>query len=232
MAFLRLGIVDAARRELRSAATGRSSAVRSEFVRIAAAYDLYPEGVHWAARALEASPGRAPGVEPLRRLVYPAAYAGQVVPEAARYGLDPATVWALMRQESLYDARAVSRAGARGLMQIMPATLARMTAEEEAPSLSADVLFHPAANIAFGTQFLAERLAEFGNCLFPTLASYNAGEGKAREWLERAGGDSEEVYLECIGYAETSDYVRRIVWLRWMYHALYEGEPQRSASRE
>jgi soluble lytic murein transglycosylase len=117
-------------------------------------------------------------------------------------------------------------------MQIMPATLSRMTTEAETAPLSADVLFRPASNIAFGTKFLSERLAEFGNCLFPTLASYNAGEAKAREWLERAGGDSEEVYLECIGYAETSDYVGRIIWLRWMYHDLYGEERHRSASRE
>jgi soluble lytic murein transglycosylase len=227
LAYLKLGIQDAARIQLRTVASnaGRSPDVMQALARAAAGYGLYPEGVLWANRALEGTALHDPDTAGLRRLAYPAAHAGRVVPESRRQELDPALVWALMRQESLYDPRAISRAGAMGLMQLMPATLARMTHEMNGPPLPTEALLVPDVNIAYGTRFLAERLAEFENHLFPTLASYNAGEGKAREWLDRSGGKGDEVFLECIGYAETHGYVRRILWLRWMYHALYGATP-------
>jgi len=221
----RMGQIEAARREWsRAADLGRRlPSLNQALALTAAAFNVYPEGVQWARRAEILLPTGHPLVPGFERLTYPPAYYGDVRREAVRRGLDPFAVWALMRQESYYDATAVSRAGALGLMQIMPGTLGRMTAETGLPPVPQDALFVPRVNITFGTQFLADRLDEFDHKLLPTLASYNAGESKCREWMDRAGGDASEVFIECIGYPETYDYVRRILWLKWVYQDYYGG---------
>ena len=224
--LIQLGDVDAGREEWERAYVyaGRHVTTVEGLAVWAAAYNMYPQGVRWAKRAADLLPNDHPHVIGLERLSYPAAYYGDVVAESRRHGVHPFSVWALMRQESLYDPVAVSRVGALGLMQIMPYTLTRITNEAGMPPMSADVLFRPQTNIALGTRFFSERLEEFDHRMLPTLAGYNAGEEKAQEWLERADGDDQEVFIECIGYPETYDYVRRILWLNWVYEAYYGGE--------
>ncbi|HET9234913.1 MAG TPA: transglycosylase SLT domain-containing protein, partial [Candidatus Eisenbacteria bacterium] len=220
---LDLGLKSAVRRDWRRAVATHKPGARDLqlFALTASAYDLYPEATQWAKQAMTGPWLSDPERIALRRVTYPAAHGGLVLIEASRNGLDPAWVWALMRQESFYDPEAVSHKGAMGLMQIMPATLTRLTTENDMGSLPPEVLFRPNTNIAFGTRFFADRLSEFGGHLFPTLAGYNAGEAKSREWIERSKGDTQEIFLECIGYPETYDYVRRIVWNTWLYHHLY-----------
>lgn len=218
-----LGEVDAARREwTRASELGRSypSLIQS-LALAAAAYNVYPEGVRWAIRSRQLLPETHPDQEGYRRLAYPAAYYSHVTREAKRNLLSPWPLWALMRQESLYDRLAVSRAGALGLMQIMPSTLQQMRTEAGLPGLPAESLFSPRVNVTYGTRYFADRLLEFDYQLLPTLASYNAGERKSWEWLERADNNAEEVFIECIGYPETYDYVRRILWLNWLYEEYY-----------
>ncbi len=222
----RLGILDAARREWQRAADlARDLPFVFETLAFAAAvHHVYPEGVRWANRAQSLLPYGFPTRTGYDRLGAPAAYYGAVSRAAAAAGVEPDLLWAIMRQESLYDPLAVSRADARGLMQILPATLARIDRGEvrSEPRPVAE-LFRPEVNIPLGVRFFADRRREFGGNVLPALASYNAGEGKAREWIARADGDVEEVFVECIGYPETYDYVRRIVWLAWVYRAYYAG---------
>jgi len=221
----RLGVADAARREWGRAARlgdGLYPILRSLCVS-AAVYDLYPEGVYWANRTADLLAEGHPAAPGFQRFSLPAAYYGSVEQAAAREGVSPFLVWGLIRQESFYDPLAVSRAGALGLMQLLPATLERMVGEGSTDPLPEESLLLPDVNIELGTRFLADRLAEFGHGLLPTLASYNAGEGKSREWLELAGGDEEEIFVECIGYPETSGYVRRIPRNIWIYRSCYAG---------
>lgn len=222
-----LGDVDGGRKEWERAYAyaGRNVAAVEGLAVTAASYHMYPQGVRWARRAADLLPLGHPDVVGFERLSYPVAYYGDVVRESERHGVHPFSVWALMRQESLYDPVAVSRVGALGLMQIMPATLTRITNEAGIPPMSKEGLFRPETNIALGTRFFAERLEEFEGRMLPTLAGYNAGEGKAREWLDRADGDDQEIFIECIGFPETYDYVRRILWLNWVYEDYYGEEP-------
>jgi soluble lytic murein transglycosylase-like protein len=226
LALVELGDPDAARMEWEWAyeLARRNALVVQGLALTAAAYNIYPQGVQWARMAGRLLPSTHRFQTGFERLTYPAAYYGDVVREAHRHGVDPVNVWALMRQESFYDPVAVSRAGALGLMQIMPYTSSRITSEAGLPPVSVDALFMPRVNIALGTRFFSDRLEEFHRRLIPTLASYNAGEEKSREWLELAGGDHEEVFIECIGYPETYDYVRRILWLNWVYGDYYGRE--------
>jgi len=223
LALARLGQLHAARAEWKRAAAlaGKTPGVSRALALAAATYDVYPEGVAWARRALLEFPSADPRRSCYERLSYPAAFYGDVSRRAVENDLDPAILWGIMRQESLYDPLAVSRADARGLLQILPATLERILRERGEPPAPVSSLFRPTVNIELGARFFADRYREFDHRLLPALASYNAGEGKARQWLELAGGDPGEVFLECIGYPETYGYVRRIVWLSWIYRHSY-----------
>jgi soluble lytic murein transglycosylase len=132
----------------------------------------------------------APGRKPL----FGTAYDELIEREAKRSNLDAAFVSALIRAESNYEPRAVSRKGARGLMQLMPATARR---------LSVNKPFDPASNVRGGVQYLRELVDRFGPHPDLVLAAYNAGEGA----VESYGGVPP--------YRETIAYVNRILgWWR------------------
>ncbi len=223
LALARLGVMDEARREWKRVAVfGAETPAAIQALALAATvHHIYPEAVYWAGRSgmgLPVTFGMRTGYD---RLTFPAAYYGEVRRAGVAVGVEPEILWAVMRQESLYDPLAVSRAGAIGLLQIMPRTLGRITREAGIDPLPVAALYRSDVNVDLGARFFADRLSEFGGDLLPALASYNAGEAKAREWMERADGDSEEVFVECIGYPETYSYVRRIVWLAWVYRNYY-----------
>ncbi|HYG10036.1 MAG TPA: lytic transglycosylase domain-containing protein [Pyrinomonadaceae bacterium] len=108
----------------------------------------------------------------------------------ARYGVDPYLIFCVMEQESHFNAGAVSPVGARGLMQLMPATAARFGVRR---------IHDPAQNIAGGTRFLKQLLGRFNGRVELVLASYNAGEGAVIKYGHRVPP-----------YRETRNYVRRI----------------------
>ncbi|MDE2562739.1 MAG: transglycosylase SLT domain-containing protein [Sphingomonadales bacterium] len=108
-------------------------------------------------------------------------YAAHVTEAARRFGLPEGWIWAVMRAESRGDPRALSPVGAMGLMQIMPATWATLTARYALGSDPYDVR----ANIHAGAAYLREMLDRYGD-LAAALAAYNAGPGRVDEW--RSGG--------------------------------------------
>jgi soluble lytic murein transglycosylase len=147
-------------------------------------------------------------------MFYPFGWRDEVQDAARRTGLDPYLVAAVVREESSYYPRAVSRAGARGLMQLMPAT-ARLLAPE-------GDLDDPAFNIDLGTRFLAGLMREFGDVRL-ALAAYNAGPKRVRQWWTARRGDDIEAFVEQIPYDETRLYVKKIV-LAWdEYRRIYGG---------
>ncbi len=127
-----------------------------------------------------------------RKPLFGTAYDALIEREAKKSNIDASFVSALIRAESNYEPRAVSRKGARGLMQLMPATAKR---------LSVGRPFDPAANVRGGVQYLRQLVDRFGPRPDLVLAAYNAGEGA----VESYGGVPP--------YRETVDYVNRI--LRW-----------------
>ena len=131
---------------------------------------------------------------------------------------DRALVFAVMRQESAFRPAAISHAGARGLMQIMPAT-ARFTARlGRVPFEGVWRLFDPQFNILLGDSFLAYLLARptiNGNLLF-AVAAYNAGEGNLARWSVRS---DPLLFTEAIYFRETRIYVERVMYNLWAYRA-------------
>ncbi|MHC1790721.1 lytic transglycosylase domain-containing protein [Solidesulfovibrio sp.] len=156
---------------------------------------------------------------PLREALYPRAYAGEVTAALAGSGIDPDIVYSLIRQESFFDPKAVSGAGAVGLMQLMPET-AKAVGKKIGIRPGRDDLFNPVVNIRLGVAFFRERLAREGS-LAAALASYNAGENRVAVWNAGFGSLGEELFIELIPYTETRDYVRRITANAMLYARLY-----------
>lgn len=131
-------------------------------------------------------------------------------------GLEKALVLSIIRQESNFNPNAVSRVGARGLMQLMPAT-----AKSEARQLSLDfsearLNLDPAFNVALGSHYLQSLIQDFGGSYVLAIAAYNAGPSRSRQWVARYGdprsaGVDPVDWVEMIPFSETRNYVQRVL---------------------
>ncbi|HVW68940.1 MAG TPA: transglycosylase SLT domain-containing protein [Steroidobacteraceae bacterium] len=149
-------------------------------------------------------------------LLYPRPYDAQVNAAARLTQLPPEIVYGVVRQESLYRIDAVSSAGARGLMQLQPAT-ARSTARYyKRPAPAITDLFDPYINTALGAGRLRMLLDEFDDQIPVALAGYNAGPNAVSRWLPQEPLDS-DIWIENIPYNETRGYVQRILWHSLMF---------------
>jgi soluble lytic murein transglycosylase len=156
------------------------------------------------------------------QMLYPLGWREQLMEAAARQQLDPFLVAALVREESSYYPRAVSRAGARGLMQLMPATAKVVASSGTVAYGGSEELDEPAVNLQLGTKFLADLMREFGDPRL-ALAAYNAGPRRAKEWWAKRRSDDVEVWVEQIPFDETRQYVKRVM-LSWdEYRRIYGG---------
>jgi soluble lytic murein transglycosylase len=114
----------------------------------------------------------------------------------------------VLRTESLYDHKAVSPAGALGLLQLMLPTARAVAQRAGLPVPARDDLFRPEVNIALGARYLRELQANFRGHFVLTLAAYNAGPNRVPEWLPPRALDA-EIWIENIPYNETRAYVQR-----------------------
>lgn len=154
------------------------------------------------------------------------------IPSKARIGdTGKALAYAIARQESAFNAAAVSPANARGLLQLLPGT-AKMMARKTGQRYSYKRLTTDAAyNATLGAAYLSEQLDNFGNSYILTFAGYNAGPGRVKEWLERFGDPRgkpiEEVvdWIERIPFTETRNYVQRVMENYQIYKTRLTGEP-------
>ena len=162
-------------------------------------------------------------------LLYPLPYAEEVADAARASRLPETLVYAVMRQESLFQRYAVSPAGAIGLMQLMPATARRTAAALDRPRPDVDSLQEPAVNLALGAGHLAELVDRFDGQVLLALAAYNAGAAAARRWLPDAPIDA-DAWVENIPYNETRGYVQRVMWHSVVFEWLRDGEPENARS--
>lgn len=165
--------------------------------------------------------GQGQGGAQFLRLLYPLINREVLERESAALGLDPMLVAGLIRQESLYDPRARSRADARGLMQVLPSVGAAAARSEGYPEWDAVLLYQPDVNMHIGLNHLAERWAKCGGSVEAALAAYNAGSDPVNRWLRRPGTADPEIFIERIPYVETRDYVRRVLYNQARYTSLH-----------
>jgi soluble lytic murein transglycosylase len=168
------------------------------------------------------------------RLLYPVAYVDDVFRWSDEYGVDPFFVYAVMREESWFDAEAVSPVGARGLLQIMPTTGADLAHQAGVSEFRRSDLFDPPVNIRLGIFYLARLLERLDGEPVLALAAYNAGEKNAARWKYEENGTLDvDRTVAGITYRETYDYVQRVSVTREIYRALYEDEwPKLRALRD
>lgn len=156
----------------------------------------------------------------LYRAAYPMVDGDALAEESRRNGLDPALVAGLIRQESSFNPRAVSVAGARGLMQLMPVVGAAIAKGRGYPLWNPALLFDPDVSLELGTAHLASSMKP-GTATARALATYNAGGSRVARWSQRPGTDDPELFAEWIPFTETRDYVRIVQRNADVYRALY-----------
>ena len=209
-----------------------SQAERSAGAALAAAHafrqrDLAPRAIRLGNKALS---GGAARDARLYEVLYPLAFKGALTREAERHRLDPALVAALIRQESSFEPRATSRAGARGLMQIMPAVGRQLASAEDYHMWDVELLYQPDVSLELGTTHLAGLMSGYAHVAH-ALAAYNAGSSRAKRWLEKPGTDDPEVFVERIPFRETRDYVRIVLRNRELYHRMYGSQVRQADGR-
>lgn len=155
------------------------------------------------------------------RLIFPQPYWGDLVADSEKNGLDPYLVASLIRQESEFNAGAVSPAHAEGLMQLLPSVGKENAKKEGMKGFSANELLNPSINLQLGTRNLRNVLDRFGGQPEYALAAYNAGDVPVRQWM--ASGDYKDIaeFVESIPYTETREYVQAIMRNRELYKTLY-----------
>jgi soluble lytic murein transglycosylase len=155
------------------------------------------------------------------RFVYPIVEGELIATEAAKRGVDPALVAAVIRQESGFNPRATSPVGARGMMQMMPRVARALARSEKITPWDPALLYRPEINVRLGVAHLKAFVAHYDHPA-RALAAYNAGGSRVARWSKRAGAKDPELFIERIRFEETRDYVRIVLRNRDMYRALYE----------
>jgi soluble lytic murein transglycosylase len=158
------------------------------------------------------------------RILFPIEFKDALVAKAAAEALDPALVAALILQESTFDPTALSRAGARGLMQVIPATGRKLARDMRVPYRHAS-LHDPKTSLDFGTLYLRQMADRFDNRAERVLAAYNAGPHRVDAWTALRPGQSAEEFVESIPFSETRAYVMIILAGREQYRRLYGLSP-------
>jgi soluble lytic murein transglycosylase len=159
------------------------------------------------------------------RLAFPLPYKHAVESYSRANGLDPYLVAALIRQESEFDPKAVSRARAYGLTQVLPATGRLLSRRVGLRKFSPNLLFQPEVNIQLGTFHMKSLVTDLDGRVEAALAAYNAGKNRAIAWLTWGDFQEPAEFIEAIPFSETRNYVQIVMRNADIYRRLY-GAPR------
>lgn len=158
-------------------------------------------------------------------------YPTAVLPAFTQVGkpVERALVYGLSRQESEFNPSAVSHAGARGLMQLMPRTARAVARQIGVPYRRASLTDDPGYNATLGSAHLSDLLGDFAGSYIMTIAAYNAGAHRVSQWVERYGDPRDPAvdpidWMENIPFTETRNYVQRVVENVQVYRARLNGQ--------
>ncbi|MBI3666201.1 MAG: transglycosylase SLT domain-containing protein [Acidobacteria bacterium] len=222
-----LGLADLAQSELRFRAESNGLAYHAglELAQQAAERGSYHQAIRFLKRytpgylsfPLDSMPRR------YWELLFPLPWREALENYSRQQELDPYLVAALIRQESEFNPGAVSRARARGLMQILPSTGRRLGRNLGIHRLSANALFIPDTSLKLGTLHLRRVLDQYQGRLELALAGYNAGEHRADKWLSLVSFSDPAEWVENIPFTETRTYVEAVLRNAELYRKLYGG---------
>lgn len=158
------------------------------------------------------------------RLVYPIDYYDEIQKYSKATGNNPTLMLALVREESYFNPNAQSFVGARGLMQLMPATAKEISAKYGYGMQSADDLYNPELNIKIGNSYYAQLRSMLNNLDISAIAAYNGGIGSIGNWYKNLNYADTDEFVEQIPYSETKNYVKKVFRSYWNYLRIYIDE--------
>ncbi len=154
-------------------------------------------------------------------LAYPQGYWDSIVSYSRKYGQDPYFIAAVIREESQFQAEALSPAGARGVMQVMPATGEWIAQNIRLPGFDRSKLFEYDTAINLGTWYIAHLMKRFKGDPLLVAAAYNAGPDAVAGWVGRNGPAERDEFVESIPFSETRGYVKKVLRNYAEYRRIY-----------
>jgi soluble lytic murein transglycosylase len=158
---------------------------------------------------------------PYWEALFPKAYWTDLRKYSVINGLDPYLVASLIRQESEFNALALSRANAVGLMQLLPKTGKSVAKQVKLKGYNAPQLYTPAVNLELGTRYFKDMVDKYNGQFEYALAAYNAGTDRVGDWLEQGHYRDPQEFVESIPFTETREYVQAILRNANVYRQLY-----------
>jgi soluble lytic murein transglycosylase len=159
-------------------------------------------------------------------LLYPRPFESEVQAAAKLSGVPSQWIFAVMRQESLYDPRARSRADALGLLQMLVSTARETARRQGQPAPDASALLDPAVNTRLGALHLKELLDRYEQEFMLVLGAYNAGPRPVQRWRPPTESLDADVWIENVPYNETRSYIQRVTWHSAVFGWRATGQPQ------
>lgn len=153
---------------------------------------------------------------------FPQAYRDSFMHWGRQTGVDPYLLMAITRRESAYNPAALSPAGARGLMQLMPGTASLVSRQLGIADPGPYGILDPELNIRLGSTYLRDKLNRYQGNRLAAAAAYNAGPGRVDQWLG-SGMESFDLFVESIPFRETRDYVQAVLSYRVIFESLANG---------
>lgn len=230
------GLDDFAEGELRYGAKidGQSLIIALELADLANRREAPDQGIryikHYAPAYLSMPLDTAP--EKFWRLAFPMPYQHALEEYCRQQSLDPYLVAALIRQESEFNPKAVSRSDARGLTQVMPATGRQVSRQLGMRGFRTNMLFTPEMNLKIGTAYLKTLFDQLQGRWEATLASYNAGKTHVVAWLNSGNFREPAEFVESIPFNETRVYVESVLRNAEVYRRLYAPKTRAAVSAD
>ena len=161
------------------------------------------------------------------KIRFPTPFTNQVAKYSSKRSLEPAFIYGIIRRESAFNPQARSPVGARGLMQLMPATARQVSKTLKLKSPTRQDLYTPSFNINLGSRYISDMLKKFNGHRALASAAYNAGPHRVKAWLPEKNTLPADVWVDTIPFTETREYVRAI----FAYTALFEWKLNQNPTR-
>ncbi len=223
--LLSAGLDDLAEGELRcgAKADGQPQLMAVELAELANRRDAPDQGIRFIKRYAPTYLSMPMDTAPDKfwRLAFPMPYRGSIEAYSRAQSIDPYLVAALIRQESEFNPKAISRSNARGLTQVLPGTGRELSRKLKIPRYKTAMLFTPDTNVKIGTFYLKALSDQLQGKWEATLASYNAGKSRVTGWLAAGTYREPAEFVESIPFSETRVYVESVLRNAEVYRRLY-----------